>query len=420
MKRLLRVIWAVLSSRAMSPLVIGIFLLVYIGIAFITDETLIVLMQFTRKAVFLTALLALLPLNSAARIVTEAVGYLGRRRALAGSAAAVPPGVFDETVELSAPPAFAELQGRLDAVGYKTRRTESALAAWRGVGMFPARMLFLAGTFCLFAGILISLSSRVSSRGAIIEGEPLPVPSGAGGIVERINLEQSSGAILEKNLTMEAAPSGSGEGRKIFGVYPPSRYEGAFVYPRYLGIALRVRFSAPDLQPYYETQLMMNVYPPGKEYSAQIPGSPYRIVFSLAKPDDGSDPYMTGRMIFPFKILKGKDLLFSGSAAGGGEFARDGYRLALSDARRLVITDFVRDYGVLLIWTSGILFVVAGSIWLPVRVFFPRREMLFRSGAGVIQACSRAEGEGRRHAEVFHEALDILEGWRHDRPPSAG
>jgi hypothetical protein len=107
--------------------------------------------------------------------------------------------------------------------------------------------------------------------------------------------------------------------------------------------------------------------------------------------------------------LKGKEVIFTGSAPAGGEFARDGYRLAFPDSRRLVITDFIRDYGVFLIWTAAILFSLAVALFLPLRCFLPRREMLFLNKTGGIRAFSRAEGRRRMHAGVFHEALDALE-----------
>jgi hypothetical protein len=75
----------------------------------------------------------------------------------------------------------------------------------------------------------------------------------------------------------------------------------------------------------------------------------------------------------------------------------------------MVVTDFIQDNGVLFIWTAGILLTAALISWLPVRLFFPRREMLFsRLETGVIRACSRAEGRGRRHGEVFNKTLDQL------------
>ena len=87
MKRLLHAILTAASSRAMPPLVIGFFFLLYIGIAFFTDETLITLMAFTRRSFILAALLALIPLNSALRILLETARHLKMRRALTGKTA---------------------------------------------------------------------------------------------------------------------------------------------------------------------------------------------------------------------------------------------------------------------------------------------------------------------------------------------
>jgi hypothetical protein len=391
----------------------GFFLLLYIGIAFVTDETLIALMEFTRRSLILTALLALLPLNCAARMVQETLIHLGRRRALAGKAAEPPDGAFDDAVRLEAAPAFADLARRLESAGYRTRSSEGTLAAWRGVNLFPIRMLYLAAVFCLFAGILISLSSRDSQRGAIIEGERLTSPSGKGGRVERIVLANSSGPILAKTLDIEVAAAEPGGEKSVFGLYPPALYGGEFVYPRYLGVGLHLRFTAPDLPAGFETHSILNIHPPGKEDTVEIPESPYRIVASLLPSEDGSDPYVTGRMAFRFKVLKEKQVVLEGSAPSGGEAAGNGYRLSFPDSRRLVITDFIRDYGVLLIWAASLMFLVAGCIWLPVRLLLPRREMLFACAAGAIASFSRAEGQRRKHEGVFNEALDSLETKRH-------
>jgi hypothetical protein len=226
--------------------------------------------------------------------------------------------------------------------------------------------------------------------------------------------------ILAKKLAIEIAPTNAGEGRRVFGLYPPTLSEGSFVYPRYLGVALYLRFAAPGMTKGFEKHSVLSLYPPGKEDSVEVTGSPYRIVISLAQPDDGSDPYETGRMIFQFKLLKGKDVLFTGSSPSGGEVARDGYHISFPDSRRLVVTDFIQDNGVLSIWAAIILFVAAGGIWLPIRLFLPRREMLFSCTQDVLHAYSRAEGKVRMHGGVFHEALDFLEARSPDKLTNKG
>ena len=80
----------------------------------------------------------------------------------------------------------------------------------------------------------------------------------------------------------------------------------------------------------------------------------------------------------------------------------------------MVLTDFVVDYGVLLIWGAGLLLLLAALVWLPVRLFFPRREMLFQREGDLVRACSHAEGRARGHNGTFHEVLDVLAGKQAD------
>lgn len=418
MKRLFRALLAAGSSRMLPPVVIGFFFILYIGIAFLTDETLITLMAFTSKSLILAAILALIPLSGVFRSVREMIGFLKKRRAMSGKMAENMTELFDETVEVSGTAAVPELEKRLAAVGYTTRRSEQALAAWKGVSSFPARLLFLAGTVCLFTGILITTTSRSSVRQMVVEGDLFPAPDGSVGTVERIILENSGGPILRRDLTMEVALPG-GAGKKVFGLYPPSRFGGSFVYPRYLGLAAYLRFTAPDLPAGYESRNFLNVFPPGKEENVVIPGSPYRVVFSIPEPDSGSErygAYMSGNITFRFKLLKDKDVLMTGTVPAGGEFARDGFRLALPVVRRLVVTDFIKDNGVLFIWWAGMFFCVAAVLWLPIRAFVPRREMLFRFDRDRTVAGSSAEGGTRKHAGVFHEMLDKIDAKKGEPP----
>ncbi len=421
MKRLLRLSGNLLTSRFTSPVVIGFFLLLYIGVAFFTEEALITQMELVRQSAVLVALLSLLPLNIASRIVAEMLRYIERRRLFSGTAADNESELFDETIVLAVSPAITGLQERLDGLGYRTYQTERSLSAWRGVSIFPARVLFLSGVFCLFLGILVSLVTRTSYRGPVIEGVALPTPSGNGGVVEQIRLEKSTGSILSKQLSMEVAPARPGDARVSCGIYPPTRYQGSFVYPRFLGVALLVQFSAPDLQKGFEKHAILNIYPAGKEAAVEIPDSPYRLMISMAESGDGSDPYMTGRMNFTCKLLKGNEMLFAGNVPGGGEFVRDGFRLAFPDFRRMVITDFIRDYGVLFVWSAAILFGASFLFWLPVRLFFPLRQMLFiRHGTDMIRACSRTEGKEKMHGGVFNETLDMFDAGRVERKTNLG
>lgn len=418
MKHLLHALLVVGSSRLVPPVVIGIFFILYVGIAFFTDETLITLMAFTRKSMILAAILALIPLNSALRLVRETAGFLRMRRAMAGKTEEGVAEMFDEVVEISGPATVPDLERRFAAVGYSTCRSENVFAAWKGISSFPVRILFLAGTFCLFAGILVTTTSRDSLRQMIVEGEPLPAANGSGGMVERITLANADGFILSKALTMEVAPTGPAYGKRVFGLYPPSLYNGAFVYPRYIGLAVYIQFSAPDLPAGYEAPSFLGIYPPGKEENVLIPGSPYRIVFSIPEPEKGSDMYVSyiaGATSFQFKLLKGNELLFAGTVPGGGAVDREGFRLALPDVRRLVVADFVRDYGVFFVWAAGLLLFTAITLWIPIRLFFPRREILLRFDEGVAVACSSAEGGSRKHSGVFHEMLDMIDAKR-DEP----
>ncbi|HJV66359.1 MAG TPA: hypothetical protein VJ550_11540 [Geomonas sp.] len=408
MKRLLAALWRAISSRALLPLVLGFFLLAYIVIAFFTDEALITLIALTGKNFLLAGVLALIPLNCLCRIVLEARRGLARRRALKNAQPLPDPALYDESVELSSAAPAGDLEQRLTDAGYRTWKNGELLSAWRGVSLWPVRLLFLAGLLCLFGGILISVTSRQVSRQPMIEGVPFQAPSGQGGFIQRIVLRNADGPILLKELLMEVSGSEQGGSFRTFGVYPPALFGGAFVYPRYLGIALTYRFTAPDLPAGFQDNGVFPIYPPGREAQLPLGGAPYKVHLTLAKSQDGSDPYMTGSMEFVAKVVKGNDQLFTGTVKGGGELVRDGIKLAIIDARRMVVTDFVVDYGVLSIWLAGFLFTLGACLWLPVRLFLPRREMVFSWEGGGVLARSRAEGSARRHTGVFHEVLDVI------------
>ena len=408
MMQTFRALLKLLASRALTPLVLGFFLLSYVAVAFFSDEALGMLMGLVRNRLFFKVLLALVPLNIAACAVTEVMLFVRRLRLRHGNLCRLPAGFFDEELELTETAGFAGLAERLSAAGYRTSEKGQAFFAWRGATAFPARLFFLAGALALFAGIFLSLTTRLSEREALIEGEPIPRAVG-NGRVERISLAESSGLLLNRTLAIDVAlENGGAPSVKRFGLYPPGRVNGYFLYPRYLGVAPLINFSAPDLRPGISDYYTLIIYPPGKEDGAVIPGTTYKLVFSLVSPASDADPFMSGRFVLHFRVLKGDLLQLEGELPVGGTFSGEGFTLGIPDVRKFVATDFVRDPGVPLIWGAAILLLSATVLWLPVRLVAPRREMLFIQAGTVIHGYSRAEGRQRLHAGVFHEALDLL------------
>lgn len=403
--------WNLLASRALVPCVFGIFLFLYIMIAFRTEDALMALINVVSANILLIALFALIPLSRVFCLIREIIDYAARRRLMRGRETAVRTELFDETVKMTGDVhAYETAERWLADSGYTTRTGTDSLAAWRGITAFPARILFLAATFLLFSGILISLGGRESQRATIIEGEPLPDPNGGASdyIVQRITLEKSAGPFLGKTIGIVVAPAANSTAAKTFGLYPPARFRGSFVYPRYLGVGLHYRLLAPGLPGGYESRSVLSIYPPGKEDSRYIEGTPYRLVFSMMQPADGTEPYTTGRVTIQCKLLKEDTLLASGSAPVGGSFEEHGYRLEFPELRRVVITDYIRDAGVYLIWLSALLFIASFCTWLVVRTFFPLREMVFVFTGGEVCASSRSEGRSRNHDGLFHGLLDRL------------
>ena len=186
MKALLVTIRATLADRAVTPLVLGLFFVIYVGIAFFTDEALTTLLDLTRHSIVLSVVLLLVPLNLLARLIEETALTWRKRRLARGGEEGVLPGMYDEVVNIPRRGDLDLLRERLAAAGYTTSRTSTTLAAWCGVARFPARLLLLAGGCCLFTGIVLSLTTRVTHRSTVIEGEPLPQAAGEGGLVQRL------------------------------------------------------------------------------------------------------------------------------------------------------------------------------------------------------------------------------------------
>jgi hypothetical protein len=376
-------------------------------IAFFNDEALGVLMRLTRDNAILKTLLALVPLNMTARIVMECVEQLRRCRSRKGDLSRLPTGLYHEELDLPETSDFTGLTEQLTAGGYRTVMSGPAFFAWRGYTVFPARLLLLVGALMLSLGIFLSLTTRLSTREAVVEGEPLPQRV-ANGTVEMIRLEESAGFLLNKNLAINVTlESDNAMSAKEFHLYPPGRVGGEFLYPRYLGVAPQINFSAPDLQPGISIYYTLMLYPPGKEDSAEIPGTPYKLYFTLVPPAD-ADPYITGKFVFHVKVLKAGVRIFEDELPVGGRSGVDGYSLSIPDARKIVAVDFVRDTGVPLVWGASIMLLLSVFLWLPLRFGSPRREILLLRTGGRVHAYSRSEGKTRLHAGVFHEALDLI------------
>lgn len=406
----MRRVFALIASRRVTPVILVLFLALYIAVASFTDEALITLISLTRGSFFLSFLLALLPVNLLARLFQETGLFIRRSRALRGVPQRECARLFDEEVTLAAPSGYDEVAAFLGGGGYRTAAQGETLGAWRGIAGFPARFLFLLGAFALFLGILLSITTRFVGREMLIEGEPLPPALGVAGRVNKITLtELDRGILLARDLSIDVVvEKGEGTAGRTFGLYPPGLLHGYFLYPRYLGLAPMLRFTAPDLKPDFESFAILMIYPPGREDSAEIPGTPYRITFRLLPAPSGKDPYATGDFHFHCKLLRGDTVLWEQTVPLGGSFARDGYLLAVPEVKRMVSTDFVRDPGVPLIWLAALLLTFSLLLYIPVRVLNPRREILFVREGDRIRGYARSEGKTRRHLGVFHKALDML------------
>lgn len=402
----MRKVFAIITARLLPPYILGFFVLLYIGIAFQSDEALVATMALMKRTPLLFVLLALVPLNLLARLLIETRCFIRRRKAMLGTTASSTEELFDEQVKIPGDTIAAEVQRWLQSAGYRTVAVDGKLAAWRGVSSFPARFLFMLGSVALFAGVILSLSGRETVTEALISGEPLPPLVHGAGTVQKIELrEQPQGVVLARDLSVSVTRA-DGSLRQ-FGMYPPGRIGNWFVYPRFLGLAPLIRFSAPDLLPGIESYSILMIHPAGKEDALVIPNSPYRLVFSLAD-TDGTDPYVTGMFTFLVRVEKMGSPSIVLTVPAGDQVNQDGYQLAIPEVKRMVHADFVSDTGVPLIWCSCILFAISLVSYLPIRLFNPRRDILFCVNSGEMLACSRAEGRLRRHSGVFHESVDIL------------
>jgi hypothetical protein len=264
----------------------------------------------------------------------------------------------------------------------------------------------LAAVSLLFIGVLLSLTTRNVQRMALIEREPLPGAMGEG-TVARISFATVSGLIMERDISVDAL---LGKGISTFRLYPPSIHNGSFVYMRYLGMAPLLTFKADDMSQPYASHLILMIYPPGREDSADIPGTDYRIAIQIDSPERGGDPYETADGIFRFKILKGGKILHSNSIPAGKVYSKDGIEVSFNDVRRVVSADLVRDNGVLLISCATVLLLLSTIFRIVVTLAFPRNEMLFLIADNDLYCYSSAFGRTKNHSGLFLELLDLLAG----------
>jgi len=401
---------SLLISPRLPAAVLAVFFLIYCVAAFGAEEPLLVLMKLTRENLPLLLVLALLPLNAALRLLSGLRSMGSRLRVMRGGGRGeIPGGIFAEEVTIGAGADLGLVKERLAGEGFAVRGDASSLAAWRGVPFIPLHRL---GALLIFSGILLSLAWRQSIKLPAIEGEPLAWPAGGGALVEKIGLQESDGAILSRTLAIHLRDAGGG--RTVCGIYPPARYAGAYVYPRYLGIAPFLRFKAPGMEREMESYFLISIYPPGKEDFAVIPGTPYRIGLSIAPPLPEEDPFISGRMELAVRILKGDELLQAGTVPLGGRLAGKGSELSFLGLRRYVATDLVMDHGFLPVWGGVACYLLAVFICLPLRIFLPRVEMILVSRDGMTHTAFRSEEFGTKRGGLYHELLDSIEKGRSD------
>ncbi|WP_243372301.1 hypothetical protein [Geotalea sp. SG265] len=407
MKRLAWFLRHIVASRGATPAIIGCFALIYIIIAFYNDEALVTLLALTRSTPPLAMLLACIPLNLAARLFFEIADFIRKKRLTVF----LPQETWaaGERVKLAGRMEADLLEKKLAGAGYHCRHGEGFIAAWKGISAFPARFFLLLGFLLLFSGILLSTTTRESVRTPLIEGEPLPEAMGAQGRVEQILLRDRPGLVLARTLAITVGFfDGSTETTKEFGLYPPGSLHGVYLYPRYLGLAPFVEFTPPERAFAFSSYVTLMIYPPGREDSVEVPGSPYRIAFTLAEPRSARDPYSSGKYELQFRVVKDKAAVAEGTVPLGSTVTRNGYTLAFPNAKRIVMTDLVRDRGLSFIWWSGLCMLVAVAVYMPVRLLAPRREMMFVAHGRGTQAISWAEGGKTAHRSVFHGILDAI------------
>lgn len=406
MKQMVAPVLSLLSHRLLPPAVCALFLMLYVVVAFFTDDALIMLVQLVGHNPLALGLLALVAINALIRLALDIRNWQLSKKWDVEPPAADSGGRGHDTVTVTGWLDVGETARILAAEGYRVTVREGFVSARRGVSLLIPRLLWRLTVFLLFIGVAVSLSSRSSQRIPVIEGEPLQAPGAPPRTVERITLEETPGHwFLQRRLTITLlSPDGA---RDVCGIYPPGRLGTGFLYPRYLALAPLLRITEPGIGMSDGFRLIM-LYPPGREDEVALAGD-YRLKLVIPVRDAATDPFVSGRFDLHVKLLKGDQLLSEGDIPYGGRFEADGFSVALLDARRYVVTDFVNDYGVLCIWTACVMLCAAMILYLPLRWIWPLRQIQFAAdGEGGVCARSRSEGRTRRHEGLFHDLLDRI------------
>jgi hypothetical protein len=407
MRRFVAATGRIIAHRLLIPVVLALFLLVYIGIAFFTDEALAVMLPVVGRNPIALGLLALSALNALCLMVEELKHYCDVRRFAPGQPPAVDDSSCRESLAVSGRMDVVDTVRILTAEGYRVSVEEGTVVARCGMRLLVPRLLWRLALALLFSGVLLSLTTRRSLRLPVIEGEVLQAAGMAPRSVERINFEDAPGSwFLQHRLAIVV--SGVDGQKKSYGIYPPGRIDGCFVYPRYLAIAPLLRISAPGPGGESEGYRLIMLYPPGREDEIALEGG-YRLKLVILQREGMPDPVAAGRFDLHVKVFRGDLLLGEGELPFGSRIEAGGLSVALLGARRFVVTDLVRDNGVLCIWGACIAALLSVVIYLPVRVLWPRREMAFSNiGQGEMRAYCFAEGSRRRHESLFLDLMDKI------------
>ena len=396
---------ALLGHRLLAPAVCAIFLAAYVVTSFFTDETLVLLIGLIGRNPLALGLLLLGGINSLLGACSLWSRFRAGRQLLKGSLSPVVSGW--EMLDLAGKLDIPETAGILKEAGYRVAIGGSYVAAWRGLSLLVPRLLWKLAIGLAFLGIMLSLAGRKSTRMEFAEGEPLPVTGMPPAMVERIELQSSPDHWFYQNQLSITLAQLDGN-KKYFGIYPPGVYGGTFVYPRYLSLAPLLQVRLPNVAENIETTYrQVMIYPPGREDIVEYPGG-YRLFVSLVSGVSDVDPFIAADGMLNLRLVRDNHVVAESRVAKGSGFAANGHEVRYLGLKRFVVTDLVRDPGVPFVWGAVVAAILSLTLYLPIRLFLPKREVLFVVDGDLVKAYSRAEGRYLRHGALFHDLLDRI------------